>query len=469
MRPGREELCPVQMTSPQGTTITSDSIRSDGVTARRTIERYELGDEIGSGGMGSVHLGRLHGSAGFRRLVAIKKLHPEFATDPNFVKSLIKEARLAARIRHPNVVPILDTFSDGRELFLVLEYVHGESLHWLLGLEQHAPAPVPIVAAVVRDVLEGLHSAHHSTDELGHRLEIIHRDVSPQNVLVGVDGHGRITDFGIAVATGRATPLDHKGKLSYMAPEQLVTGTVSPRSDVYSASVVLWEALTGRRLFRSNQSFSEMLEAPIPPPSSINPEVPAALDEAVLCGIERNPALRFGSAREMSLAIEQALPLPTEREIGMWVDLRAGSELADRAMRIAAIERGTARTSLHDQAKPEFDAFDRVLVTHTQSAAVLVGLPEPGDAAEEETELERPLVPTKILPGLGTPPAAKSISQIIASSFEKRPRRWILVAAVLLVLLAILFLLPDRSPATLAATRDRANPSARFDRSTPGG
>src|SRR5215472_12533797 len=211
----------------------------------RVIGRYALYDELAAGGMATVHFGRLLGHAGFSRTVAIKKLYPQYAKDPEFVSMFLDEARLAARVRHPNVVTTLDVVSTAGELLLVLEYVHGESLSRLLRATAEAGALVPwrIAAAIVSGVLHGLHAAHEAKSERGEPLDLVHRDVSPQNVTVGVDGVARVLDFGIAKAVGRLTHTRGglvKGKYSYMAPEQ-VQGIVTRRSDVFSAAILLWE------------------------------------------------------------------------------------------------------------------------------------------------------------------------------------------------------------------------------------
>jgi serine/threonine protein kinase len=153
----------------------------------RVIGRYALYGKIAAGGMATVHIGRLLGPAGFSRTVAIKRMHPELAEDPEFVEMFLDEARVAARIRHPNVVPTLDIGSEGGELFLVLEYVAGETLARLLrqAAALGEPVPVAVVGAIVSGVLHGLHAAHEAKDERGESLELVHRDVSPQNVLVG--------------------------------------------------------------------------------------------------------------------------------------------------------------------------------------------------------------------------------------------------------------------------------------------
>src|SRR5271154_2384991 len=207
----------------------------------RSIGRYLLFGEIASGGMATVHFGRLSGPAGFSRTVAIKRLHPNLAKDPEFVAMFLDEARLAARIRHPNVIPTLDVVATEGEIFLVMDYVQGESLSRLIraAVARGERIPPDMVAALMVGVLHGLHAAHEAKSDHGEPLGIVHRDVSPHNILVGTDGAARVLDFGVAKAIGRSQNTREgqiKGKLAYMAPEQ-VRGSVSRRTDVYAASV----------------------------------------------------------------------------------------------------------------------------------------------------------------------------------------------------------------------------------------
>jgi serine/threonine-protein kinase len=304
-----------------------------------------LYDRIASGGMAAVHLGRLMGPAGFARTVAIKRLHPQFAQDRDFVAMLVDEARLVARIRHPNVVPTLDvTVTDG-EVFLVMEYVQGEALSRLIRNagscgERIAPA---MAATILAGVLHGLQAAHDARGERNELLGIVHRDVSPQNVLVGVDGVSRVLDFGIAKAAGRAqTTRDGqlKGKLAYMAPEQ-IDGVTSCATDVYAASAVLWETLTGRRLFQGDNEAAVMklvLEGRIVPPSHYAPGIPPVLDALTLRGLSARPEDRFATAGEMAVALEDALPPMPASRLGQWVASAAEEALTVRTQRLAAIE-----------------------------------------------------------------------------------------------------------------------------------
>lgn len=319
-------------------------------TAVRVIGRYAIYSEIASGGMATVHLGRLLGEAGFSRTVAIKRLHPQFAKDPDFVAMFLDEARLASRIRHPNVVSTLDVVALDGELFLVMEYVQGESLSRLVRTARNKGGRVPpkIALSVMTGVLQGLHAAHEAKSESGELLGIVHRDVSPQNVLIDADGAARVIDFGVAKAAGRLQATRDgvlKGKLQYMAPEQIEGGKVDRRSDVYAASVVLWEVLAGRRLFQAeddgallNQIFNQVVKGNVEPPSKYAPTLPKALDAIVLKGVSCNPDDRFATARDMAIALEKAAMLATPREVGEWVEKTVGDSLRQKAEKIAEIE-----------------------------------------------------------------------------------------------------------------------------------
>jgi eukaryotic-like serine/threonine-protein kinase len=302
--------------------------------------------EIAAGGMAAIHVGRLRGPAGFSRTVAIKRLHAQFAKDPEFVKMFLDEAHLAARIQHPNVVSPIDVVATHGELFLVMDYVQGESLSRLALASRLTGTAIPpdITRAILSDVLHGLHAAHEAKSERGEKLGIVHRDVSPQNVLVGVDGVARVLDFGIAKAVGRATTTRDgqiKGKIAYMAPECFQLGDVNRQSDVYAAAVVLWEMLTGERLFKADtdpQTVARILADEVAPPSQLASGVSRELDAVVLRGLDRDPSKRFETAREMALAVEAVGRVATASQVGDWVDRTAHAELAARARLIAEIE-----------------------------------------------------------------------------------------------------------------------------------
>jgi hypothetical protein len=303
-------------------------------------------EQFAAGGMATLHYGRLLGTAGFSRTVAIKRLHAHLSEDPDFVAMFLDEARLAARIHHPNVIQTLDVESSEGEIFVVLDYVHGDSLSRLLREARRIGEPVTpeLVCAILFGALEGLHAAHEARDPKGDPLELVHRDVSPHNILIGTDGIARVLDFGVAKARGRAQTTrvgQLKGKLSYMAPEQLRGGKVTRRSDVFSAAVVLWEALTGTRLFQGDDEgevVNRLLTEDIPSPRQYAPGVSRELEAIVMRGLERDPADRFPTARHMALALEDLSLMATPIEVGVWVEHVAGVTLAQRAARVAAIE-----------------------------------------------------------------------------------------------------------------------------------
>ena len=282
--------------------------------AGRQLGRYEILTQLASGGMASVYIARAQGVAGFERLVAIKVLHPHLAYEQEFISMFLDEARLAARIRHMNVVPTLDiSDSPGDGYFLVMEYIEGNHLGALLGqaAKQGERLPRPFVCRVLIDTLQGLSAAHRLTDENGKPLKLVHRDVSPHNILVGTDGIARLTDFGVAKADVRMASTragQFKGKLSYMAPEQASTNETDQRSDLFSVGIILWECLTGRRLFKGDSNaatLNKLLNDTVEKPSALWPEL-EPFDDVVMKALSRNPDDRFQGADELGEALEQA-------------------------------------------------------------------------------------------------------------------------------------------------------------------
>jgi serine/threonine-protein kinase len=307
------------------------------------VGQYFLQAEIASGGMGTIHLGHKHGPGRFSRAVAVKRVHRELAGDEEFVDGLLEEARLAACIRHANVVPVVDVVEEGRELLLIMEYVHGASVAHLSKKLRPRPFPVRIALAIATGMLRGLHAAHEARDPRDTHLGLVHRDVSPHNILVGTDGVARVTDFGIAKArcTASVTRVGHvKGKLSYLSPEQRLGEPVGRGSDIYSASIVLWEMLAGRKLYEGSEEeimHAALLDPPVPP-SRYNPEVPGWLDAAVLRGLAQTPQGRFHTAKQMAAALEAGGHVATPTELGDWVARTAREELARLGAALVAIE-----------------------------------------------------------------------------------------------------------------------------------
>jgi serine/threonine protein kinase len=312
----------------------------------RVLGRYLLGEPLAAGGMATVHLGRLCGPAGFSRTVAVKRLHAHLAANPEFVHRFVDEARIASRVRHGNVVQTLDVVAIDDELLLVLDYVHGESFARLRRLASAAGTAIPpaVAAGIVGGVLRGLHAAHEAKSAKGAPLELVHRDVSPQNILVGADGVARVLDFGIAKAAGRVADTltkDLKGKLAYMPPEQVAGAELDRRADLFAVGVVLWEALAGERLFRGEDASTTMHAIHHKTPARLSERelgVTAAVDDVLARALAKKAADRFETADAMARALEAALPPASDREIADWVEEVAGDVLAARLERVAAFE-----------------------------------------------------------------------------------------------------------------------------------
>ncbi|MGC4067159.1 MAG: protein kinase [Polyangiaceae bacterium] len=309
----------------------------------RVLGRYLMCAPIAAGGMATVHLGRLMGPKGFSRTVAIKQLHVQLARDTDFVAMFLDEARLTSRIRHPNVVAPLDIIECDGEICIVMEYVHGESLGRIMQAAEGETIPLRVVTAIMVQALLGLHSAHEATDDDGHPLSIVHRDVSPQNILVGEDGITRVVDFGIAKAARRVHSTEGgklKGKLGYMSPEQLRLSPLDRGCDIFSAGIILWELLTGRPLFTAEEpaaAVAQMLKfEPVAP--SIFAELPPAFDAIALKALAVDREQRYATAREMARDLEAAYPPAGALEVSEWVSRLVGAQLAKRAEWIADVE-----------------------------------------------------------------------------------------------------------------------------------
>ena len=416
----------------------------------RLIGRYLLFGEIASGGMATVHFGRLSGPAGFTRTVAIKRLHPHFAKEPEFVTMFLDEARLAARVQHPNVVPTLDVVATEDEIFLVMEYVQGESLARLLRSlrAMMTTADTHVMATVMAGVLHGLHAAHEAKSEQGEPLGIVHRDVSPQNILVGVDGVPRVLDFGVAKAVGRLQTTREgqiKGKLAYMAPEQLHGAVVTRQTDVYAAAVVTWEALTGKRLFQGDNEaaiVTAILQRAVSPPSEIATHVPPSFDRVVMRGLERDPARRYATAREMAMDMERCVGVASASEVGEWVQSLAHDELLKRASRVAEIE--SVSSSPRSTGARSLPTFGEMPTTVTASSP---------EIAQAQSELRSDVSSIAVSPILSAVPAhyPRTRTAVVAGAGA--------AGALLLVFVALLAFRGEPSPSPAALPSAAALPA----------
>jgi eukaryotic-like serine/threonine-protein kinase len=300
----------------------------EGLSPGVRLGRYELLRQLATGGMAVVWIARQIGQFGFTRNVALKTIRPEHAADIAFRKMFLDEARLASRIRHANVAEVLDLGEEGQVVYQAIELVEGTSLKRLIEAwraRSGGGLPVPIAARVMVDALRGLHAAHELRDDQGVPLLLVHRDVSPHNILVGIDGLAKISDFGIAKAFGRiADETDAgavKGKYAYMSPEQLRRSPLDRRSDVFAAGIVLWEALTGERLFAGGDVLETAERVLTQPIDDLHERsVPKLLASVVAKALCRAPEERHASAEDMADAIEGAVRLATGKELASFAD-----------------------------------------------------------------------------------------------------------------------------------------------------
>jgi len=337
--------------------------------------RYEPLVKIASGGTASVYVGTASGALGFRQLVAIKRPHEHLAEDPAFRAALIEEAKIAARLRHANVVDVRDVEVDERGVQLVMDYVEGASLSELIrSWGKELPARAAAVALrVVLDACEGLRAVHELTSDEGQPLGLVHRDISPANVLVGLDGVARIADFGLAkplLAVERTTTQGSlRGKLGYMAPEYIRGKGIDARIDVFAMGIVAWEVLARRRLFRGandGETLDRVQTMQAPPLAEVRPELGAAaapLDEVVGRAVAKDPEARFTTVADFAAALE-AVARAHDLSAGHG-EVRASfgsalrAELDERRRKVAAAEAGGAdvvtgsvRTSVASSSMP---------------------------------------------------------------------------------------------------------------------
>jgi len=282
----------------------------------KQIGRYRLRFKIAEGGMAAVYLAQLAGAHDFERWVAVKVIHSNHAEDETFIRMLLDEAKVASKIHHPNVCSVLDFGETDGLVHLVMEYLEGETLSSVIRRAWRGPKGLPywLAARTVLDAARGLHAAHDLKDPDGHSYGIVHRDVSPQNLVVLYDGHTKVIDFGIALARSNISSTKAgqvKGKIAYLAPEQLGAGAIIDRqADVWALGVVLWEATVGRRLFRASSAADtarNVVMSQIENPSESREDYPPELEAIVMQAVQRNRGARYADAKSLADDLEAFL------------------------------------------------------------------------------------------------------------------------------------------------------------------
>ncbi|MCK6550102.1 protein kinase, partial [Myxococcota bacterium] len=375
----------------------------------RRFGKYEVIARLATGGAANIFLARQPGVADFHKLVCLKTLLPERSEDADFVAMFLDEARLAARLNHPNCVQIYDLGRVRGSYYISMEYIFGETLWNLLATvtKLRTPLPAAHVAAIIASVCDGLHHAHELKDSNGRPFNLVHRDVSPQNVMISFEGQTKVVDFGIAKAeTGRVPTMAGivKGKFSYMSPEQITGGQIDRRSDIYSLGIVLFECLASRRLYRGDtpEDIARLiLEHRAPRLRDVVPDIPQALDEICATALARHPSKRYETAQDMGEAIRDYLDsvryIHSAASLSRLVEERFKGQIPERRKVYEAALAGT-----HDEATlyKVLDAHaprDIDLFPEADSPAATIGdFVEPSQAIEVASGLMARAEPTSV-------------------------------------------------------------------------
>jgi len=398
--------------------------------------RYEVLEFLAEGGMGSIYLGKKRGAGGFEKQVVLKQLRPEYTEQQEFIDLFLREARLSASLDHANIVHTIDLVHAGSDYFMVMEYVRGGDLRMLLKrAKKRKRWPSPAASLhIVREILAALVYAHERHGPDGQLLELIHRDVSPSNILLSGAGEVKLTDFGIAKATTHESVFYRvRGKVGYMSPEQAKSQPLAPRSDIYSAAVILYELLTGEKLhvpMSLATSADELYAEPVPAVSSKNKALPAELDDVLWRGLAVNPEARYQSARQMLEALRE---IATRHDLG-FSSLELARQLIEvcgpveewgsSVVREVAPPEATAGAMSGTAALPEGEAADSSASGASGSAEDLLWVDRLGG--------RHGLARARSIPGADVPPAERGNLERF-SSVELRPVEEFIAARVVTV------------------------------------
>ncbi len=362
--------------------------------------RYVLLDRVGTGGMAEVFRAVMPGAEGFRRTFVVKRIIGERARSPYFVEMFVREARINAVLHHPNIVQVFDFGEVGGTYYLAMEYVRGRDVAAVARRLRHAarPCPVAVAAFIAHEVAQALGYAHALTAADGTALNVVHRDVSPSNIICQRAGGVKLLDFGIAQALtepeAEKSERTFKGKLAYIAPERIKNQTADGRSDLFSLGVVLWELLAGRKLFRGKtelETLQNVAEMPVPAPSTIRPDVPPELDQVVARALARDPAQRYATAYELAEDLDAVLTGLRYQRRALPALLRElfGAELSSRQIPVTSLT-------------PELLAapFNETVTTATRAPSVTPDMR--GEPASKSTSVPRSRWPWWFVAAAGT-------------------------------------------------------------------
>lgn len=313
--------------------------------------KYTLIDRIAVGGMAEIFLARQAGLEGFEKLIVIKRIRPHLSKQPNFVKMFLNEAKLAAQLNHPNIVQIYDLGKIGESYFIAMEYVFGRDMRRIIPKADQMGIPFPMVYAlkIASSVCEGLYFAHQKADLYGNPLNIVHRDVTPENIFVSFDGTVKVLDFGIAKAANQIEQTragEIKGKLSYMSPEQCMGKPLDCRSDIFSLGVVLYEWLTGFKLFTGESEVAilkSITEGKIYRPSYFKADIPEGVENILMKALEKDREKRYQTAWDFQYDIDQFLSqyefTPSNIHLSNFIKQLFFDELEEEKQRLGAARR----------------------------------------------------------------------------------------------------------------------------------
>ena len=439
----------------------------------KRLGRYQIIGRLATGGMAEVYLALSGELTGFRTLVVVKRILPHLASNGQFIRMFLDEARLASLLDHPNIVRIIEVGHDGEDYFLAMELVQGKPLSALLrkAAREHRPPSPALTSYIVAQAASGLAYAHALTDGDGRTLGVVHRDVSPQNVLISFEGAVKLIDFGVARAFGRVAhtnPGGLKGKIDYMSPEQASAEDVDHRADVFALGVVLWEAVTGKRLFRRETELATMraiVDDPIPHPSEVA-ELPEELDAIIMRALRKRRDARFASAHEMAVALER---------FAFTHDGFSPLQVASYTKSLFAAEylqwRKTATSALDLEVEPSQIPAQGVLAPEPATAGPTMALRPGVTWADGRSELRSSSGRSRSSPSKPRVPEPQSQASNGGgtAATSRRDRMWVYGGLTLLasVMVAGAWLLARPAemagPGTAPAPMEVANPTAAFE------